>query len=135
MGEIVDSSKNEMVDWLTGVADPPAVAARYLALFNGDPQGAGSEVTGTITGGATRPDLTAAMAAASAGAAANDTAVTVTTDADAGATVTHWAIMDDEDVGEGNVLASDALVGGDQVVSAGNTFEFAIGDITVSITG
>lgn len=134
MGEFTDASKNEMVDWLTGKDDPAATGTRYLAVYDGDPQGAGTEVTGTLTGGTTRPTLTSAMAAASSGSAANTSAIEVAAAADDAADATHWAIMDSATVGEGTVLASEALAAS-QSIAAGNPVSFEIGDLTVSITG
>jgi len=131
MGELTDATKNTLIDWVTGKTTPAAVATRYVALFNGDPQGAGSEVTTTIRP-AGRVALTGAMAAASGGSAGNSGAVDFG-NADAGATITHFAIMDAASAG--SVLGSDALSGGSQVVSAGNAVSFAIGDLTVELTG
>lgn len=131
MGELTDTTKNTLLDWLTGKTTPAAVATRYVALFNGDPQGAGSEVTTTIRI-AGRVDLTAAMGAASAGSAAN-TALIDFGNAAGNATVSHFAIMDAATAG--SVLASDVLTGGSQTITIGNPVSFAIGDLSVALTG
>ena len=46
MPDFPDGIRDELVDWLIGKSDPsPASGTRYVALFDGDPQGAGAEVT------------------------------------------------------------------------------------------
>lgn len=129
MGEFTDFSANEMVDWLTGKAAPVAIGTRYLALFNGDPQGAGTEVTATIRP-AGRLAITASMAVAASAGAANTSVIDFGAAA-AGATITHYAIFDA--ASGGNLLGSDALTGGSQTVSAGNPVAFAAGALVVSI--
>lgn len=131
MGELTDATKNTLLDWITGKTTPAAVTTRYVALFNGDPQGAGNEVTATIRP-AGRVALTASMDAASGGSAANTVAVDFGA-ADAGATVSHFAIMDT--ASGGNVIGSDALTGGSQTIGAGADVAFAIGELTVELTG
>jgi len=131
MGELTDATKNTLVDWVTGKTTPAAVATRYVALFNGDPQAAGSEVTTTIRV-AGRVDLTAAMGVASTGIATN-TALVDFGNAAGGATVSHFAFMDAATAG--NVLGSDALTGGSQTITTGNPVSFAIGDLSIELTG
>lgn len=131
MGEMTDTTKNTLLDWVTGKTTPAAVATRYVALFNGDPQGAGSEVTTTIRL-AGRVDLTAAMGAASTGTAIN-TALIDFGNAAGNATVSHFAVMDAASAG--NVLASDILTGGSQTITTGNPVSFAIGDLSIALTG
>jgi len=134
MADIPDAIRNEIVDWIIGKANPtPTSGTRYLALFNGDPQGAGSEVTTTIRP-AGRVDLTTAMELAGAttqGQAANTSEVDFG-NADAGATVSHIAIYSASS--GGTLLASDALSGGTQTITAGNPVKVPVGDLTVSIT-
>lgn len=131
MGELTDATKNTLIDWVTGKTTPAAVATRYVALYNGDPQGAGGEVTTTIRP-AGRVALTAAMGVAGAGIATNSGPVDFG-NAAAGATVSHFAIMDAASAG--NILASDALTGGSQTISTGNPVSFATGDLSVELTG
>jgi len=132
MPDIADGVLNDLVDWLIGKADPPSTGTRYVALFDGDPQGAGSEVTTTI-----RPSGRVAITSSMESAGATNTGESSSTadidfgNADAGATVTHIAIYDAASAG--NLLASDSLTGGSQTVTAGNPVKIPSGDLTVSI--
>ena len=134
MPDIPDAIRNQIVDWLIGKSDPaPASGTRYVALFDGDPQGAGTEVTTTIRPGG-RLALTANMEAAgttNAGEAASDTEIDFG-NADGGASVSHLAIYDAATAG--TLLASDALTGGTQTITAGNPVKIPVGDLTVSIS-
>lgn len=101
----------------------------HVALFNGDPSGAGSEVTTTI-----RPAgrVVASFGAPSpAGTIQNDAIVNFGTAA-GGATVTHFAIYDA--VSAGNLIAYATLTGGTQAISTGNTVSFPIGDLDIIVT-
>jgi len=131
MGELTDATKNTLLDWVTGKATPATAATRYVALYDGDPQAAGSEVTTTIRV-AGRVDLTTQMAVAGSGLAVNSADIDFG-NAAAGATVSHFAIMDAAVAG--NIMASDALTGGTQTVSSGNPVSFSIGDLSLELTG
>jgi len=133
MPDFPDAIRNEITDWLIGKADPtPASGARYVALFDGDPQGAGSEVTTTIrTAG--RLEITASMEAAGTTTAGE---ASTTSDIDFGtaagsASVTHLAIY--SAASGGTLLASDVLTGGTQSVTAGNPVKIPSGDLKVSV--
>lgn len=134
MADIPVGIRNEMVDWLIGKADPvPASGTRYVALFDGDPQGAGSEVTTTIRS-AGRLAITGAMEVAGT---TNPGEASTTSDIDFGnaegdASVSHLAIYDA--ASGGTLLASDALTGGTQSVTAGNPVKIPAGDLTVTIS-
>jgi len=133
MPDIADGIRDQIVDWLTGKSDPaPVAGTRYVALFDGDPQGSGTEVTTDIrTAG--RLAITSDMEAAGA---TNTGEASSTADIDFGnaangATVSHLAIYDS--ASGGTLLASDALSGGSQTVTAGNPVKIPSGDLTVSI--
>lgn len=134
MADLPDAIRNEIVDWIIGKGDPaPVAGTRYVALFNGDPQGAGTEITTTIRV-AGRLAITASMEAAgdtSAGEASSDTEIDFG-NAAGGATITHLAIYSAATAG--TLLASDALTGGDQVVTAGNPVKIPVGDLTVTVS-
>lgn len=134
MPDIPDAIRNQIVDWIIGKSDPaPASGTRYVALFDGDPQGAGSEVTSTIrTAG--RLAVTSDMEA-SGTTNAGESSSTGDIDfgnADGGATVTHIAIYDAATAG--TLLASDALTGGTQTITTGNPVKIPSGDLTVSVS-
>jgi hypothetical protein len=119
---------NKIVRWIAGIDMPTAPVAVYLALFNGDPKAAGSEVTTTIR--------TAGRIAASFTAPAAGNTNTMTTDADAdfgaaaaGATVTHVAVMDA--ASGGNIIGSHSV--GTNTISAGQDVKFSAGNLTFTI--
>jgi hypothetical protein len=128
--------RNELVDWVIGKADPsPASGARYLALFDGDPQGSGSEVTSTVRA-AGRLSFTDAMevaGATSGGLSANTTEIDFGEAAvgSTGTQVTHIAIYSAATAG--TLIASDALTGGIQTITEGNPVKIPVGDLSVSI--
>lgn len=100
----------------------------YVALFNGDPTDAGTggtEVTTTI-----RPAgrVAATFGAPSGGSMSNSSAVDFG-NADAGATVDHFAIYDAASAG--NMVAHGSLTS--QVVSTGNPVSFPIGNLTITV--
>lgn len=130
MADFVASSRNEMLDWLTGEANPPAVATRYITIFDGDPQGAGSEVINTITGSANRQNMTTAMAAASGGSAASDTDITFTNSAVGAADVDYVAVYDAQT--GGNLMASTQVTS--KAVGVGDSLKILSGQLTFAIT-
>jgi hypothetical protein len=130
MADFVASARDEMLDWLTGEANPPAVATRYITVFNGDPQGAGSEVINTITGSANRQNMTTAMAAASGGSQASDTDITFTASAVGGATVDYVAVY--SAITGGTLLASTAVTS--KTVSIGDSLKILATQLTFAIT-
>lgn len=130
MADFVASSRNEMLDWLTGEANPPAVATRYITIFDGDPQGAGSEVINTVTGSANRQNMTTAMAAASGGSAASDTDITFTNSAVGAADVDYVAVYDAQT--GGNLMASTQVTS--KAVGIGDSLKILSGQLTFAIT-
>ena len=130
MADFTASPRNEMLDWLTGIDDPAATATRYITIFNGDPQGAGSEVINTVTGSPNRQDMTTAMAAAAAGSAASDTDITFTTNAAGAATVNYVAVYDA--ITAGNLLASASVTS--KSITPGDSLKINSGNLTFSIS-
>lgn len=133
MPDITDAIRNEIVDWLNGKSNPiPVAGTRYVALYDGDPQGAGSEVTTTIRS-AGRIAITSNMEAAGTTAAgeAETTSEIDFGNAEGGASVSHLAIFDSQS--GGTLLASDVLTGGTQTVTAGNPVKIPAGDLKVSV--
>lgn len=130
MADFVATSINAMLDWLVGNATPAAVATRYITLFNGDPQGAGSEVINTITGSANRQNMTTAMGDAAAGAVASDTLITFTSSAVGAATVDYVAVY--SAITGGTLMASTAVTS--RSVGVGDALTIQIGALTFTIT-
>ncbi|RIA56757.1 phage tail fiber protein [Dichotomicrobium thermohalophilum] len=133
MPDIADGILNQLVDWVIGKSDPlPAAGSRYVALFDGDPQAAGTEVTTTIRS-AGRVAITSSMEAAGT-TTTGESASTADIDfgnAENGATVSHIAIYDS--ASGGTLLASDVLTGGTQTITAGNPVKIPAGDLKIAI--
>lgn len=130
MADFVASSRNAMLDWLTGEASPAAAATRYITVFNGDPQGAGTEVINTITGSANRQNMTTAMAAASGGSAASDTDITFTASAVGTATVDYVAVY--SAITGGTLMASTAV--SSKSVGIGDSLKILATQLSFAIT-
>jgi hypothetical protein len=118
-----------MIDWFTGKTTPAAVATRYITVFNGDPQGAGTEVISTLTGSANRQAITASMGAAAAGAAASTANIVFTAAAVGSATVNFVAIYDA--LTAGNLLGSVAVAS--KTPAIGDSLSILSPNLTVSI--
>lgn len=121
MGTITEAYRNTALDALPNT--------QYLALFVGDPEGAGTECVGT---GYTRIAVT--MGAASAGQRANTSGPHVFTVGTGGwqAGVSHGALYTMP--GGGARISSDPLSAARNMSVEGATMTFGIGDITQSIT-
>ncbi len=112
--------------------DTFGTTTRYLALFDGDPQGAGTELSGN--GYARVSVVSGNWDAAAAGAKSNSAKKSfpqATGDWNGGSAISHWALMDAAT--NGNVLASDALSVA-KVVQSGDTPEFEIGDLDLTVS-
>ena len=120
---------NLMCRWLAGEAMPTPPADLELSLWNGDPKGAGTEVTTTI-----RP---AGRIAGAFTPPANDGVTnTMALDsdanfgvADAGVTVTHMAVHDAASAGD--ILASKSV--GTNVIAASDVVKFLAADLVFTI--
>lgn len=122
-------STQRFTDWLVGNASMPAAGTRFLALFNGDPEGAGTEVTTTIRP-AGRVAITSDMSAADSNGESTNSSEIDFGSADAGATVTHLAIYDA--VSSGNRLVSSARTGGSIVIETDQNVTIPISDLLVN---
>lgn len=130
MADFTAAIRDSMLDWLTGEASPAAAATRYITVFNGDPQGAGSEVINTITGSANRQNMTTAMAAASGGSAASDTDITFTASAVGAATVDYVAVY--SAITGGTLMASTAV--SSKSVGIGDSLKILATQLSFAIT-
>lgn len=129
MAAFTAATRNKMLDALTGKATYTTANA-FVTTYNGDPQGAGSENISTITGSATRPGITASMAAAASGSAASNADITFTSSAAGAATVDFIAIM--SAATGGSVLASVAVTS--KSVGIGDSLKILSGNLTFSIS-
>lgn len=130
MADFVASTRNTMLEWLTGKTTPAAVATRYITVFNGDPQSGGSEVINTITGSANRQNMTTAMAAASGGSEASNADITFTNSAVGAADVDYVAVY--SAITGGTLLASTQVTA--KSVGVGDSLKILSGQLTFAIT-
>jgi len=121
---------NPMLDWGTGVANPAAVATRYITVFDGEPGSGGTEVINDISGSANRQDLTTAMAAAAGGVAASDQDIEFTANAVGDATV-NWCALYSAITG-GTLLAKAQVV--EKNITIGDSLKILAGNATFGIT-
>jgi hypothetical protein len=129
MPGFTDDLTDPMLDWATGVDDPPAVATRYITIFDGEPGAGGSDVINTITGSANRQDLTTAMAAASGGEAASASDIEFTANAVGAATVNWCAIY--SAITGGTLLAKAQVV--EKNITVGDSLKILAGNATLGI--
>ena len=126
MGTFADGQLAKMLDAWTGTATYTANAAVYVQLHTGDPGSAGTSNVAACT---TRK--AAAFAAASAGTATTNAAVTWTgADGTASETLTWVSFWTASSAG--TFLGRDDLPSS-KVVTAGDTITIASGDIDLSI--
>lgn len=125
MSDMSPYLEDKVNDHVNGVSAYTMPAVVGVALFNGDPLGAGVEVT-TDVRAAGRVALS--MAASSGGVAASDADADFG-NADGPATVTHTCTFDA--LSGGNKLMADAL-SSTQEISAGNPVNYPAGDITTT---
>lgn len=130
MAAFTATPRNAMVDWYTGKTTPAAVATRYISLWNGDPQGAGTEVISTITGSANRQAITASMGAAVAGVSTSTANIVFTAAAVGSATVNFIAIHDA--ITAGNITGSVAVTA--KTPNIGDSLSILAGNLIASIT-
>lgn len=127
-------AENKLLDHIFNTAYTPA-ATVYLALCTADPTDAATgasmnEVANT--GSYARTAIS--FGAASAKAITQSAQVTFPQASGSWGTVTHWAIVDTNTYGSGNVLATGALEVSKSVVS-GNTPSVPNSEVVVTITG
>ena len=127
MSSFSDYTENRILDHLFRAVASTAPATVYLALFTVAPTdaGGGTQVTG---GGYARQAIT--FGAASGGAIANTVAVSFTASGAAYGAVVAVGIFDALTVG--NMLAWAPITSA--TVNDGDTLQFPIGDIDVTLT-
>jgi hypothetical protein len=124
MSVLTTAGKNQLLDKVDG--DTGALTW-YLAPFNGDPSGAGSEVSATTSEG--RTQLTSSnMAAAASGSVASSADITWT--ATGSITVDYIAIYDA--ASSGNLVGYDAITS--KSLANTETITIPTGSLTISLT-
>lgn len=117
---------NKVLDWLKGNAFPSAPADIYLALFDGDPKGAGTEITTDINSSGRLAISLEALASGTDASVANDTAVDFG-NSESAVSLSHVAVYDASS--SGNLLWAKQLPGGPFAITIGMPISFAIGAI------
>lgn len=118
---------NKVLRWLAGNAFPSAPSNCYLALFDGDPKGAGTEIGADINSSNPRQPIDfEAISAGTDNQLANDA------DCDFGnsegaATLSHVGVYDASS--SGNLLFARALPGGPFAITTSMPVKFATGAI------
>lgn len=114
---------DELIDWVKGTDMPTAPTTVYIALFNGDPSGAGTEITNTIKGSTTRDAIALGGVTTSGNfrQADNTAEITITPSASAGATADYAAIYDAAT--GGNLLSYDTLTAS-KTITTGDGVKF-----------
>jgi hypothetical protein len=127
MADFVESIRNGWLDDFTSTT-------KYLALFDGDPQGAGTEISG---GSYARVEITASDWAAASGGTLSNTAEKsfpqASADWNSGSAISHFAICTAGTADVSDVEASDALTTS-KTVTSGDTASFAVGELDLTIT-
>jgi len=130
MAALSDVAEKLLLDWLmtTGTATRPT--AWYVALYTAAPSdsGGGTEVS---TGGYARQSVTFDAAATPGGTTSNNNVVQFTASGANYGTVTHIGIHSAVS-GSGNLLWHGAMTAS-RVVNDGDTLEFSVGNIDLTI--
>lgn len=129
MSSLSSYSSQIITDWILGKADPPTIGNRYLALFDGDPETTGLEVTDDLSSEG-RQELTSAMDSADTDGLSENTSDIDFGSAIAVGQISHLAIFDS--ASGGNLLASQPLDIGTQQVAVGDSLKIATDRLTFS---
>lgn len=125
---------NKILRWFNNQADMPSrPAALYVALFNGNPRTTGVEVGGTINPTNERQVVTFTALASGVDHLLTSSVAVDFGNADGPTPISHVAIFDDPDPGEGNLYWAKAVNGGPASVLANSLVKFASGQITLNI--
>ncbi len=129
MAALSDAAEVLILNYLMTAESVTRPTAWYVALYTGAPSdaGGGTEVSG---GGYARKTVTWATATGTGGTTSNSNAPTWTASGGAFGTVTHIGIHDA--VSSGNLLWHGAMTAS-KVVNDGDTLEFAVGNIDLTI--
>lgn len=117
---------NAILNWIRGVSMPAAPSAIYVALYNGDPDSGGTEVTTQVLASG-RP--TGTFSASTAKSISNTAVIDFGNSAGA-VTITHMAILDAKT--SGNIIQSKQLSAQRQVAQ-GDPVKYPIGNLTFNI--
>lgn len=126
MSVLTTAGKNQLLDKVDG--DTGALTW-YIAPFNGDPSGAGTEQSSNTTQG--RVQLTSSnMAAAASGSVASSADLTWTNNSGSDITIDYFGFYDA--ASNGNLVAYDAITS--MTRADGESVTVEAGDLTFSLT-
>lgn len=124
---------NKLLRWLAGNAMPSAPATVYLALFNGDPQASGTEITTSVRAAGRLAITWSALASGTTNTFENNGAIDFGASASGGLTFTHIAIFDASS--SGNRLWSKIITGSPKTIALGANVSVASGDLDLTAGG
>lgn len=129
MAALSDYAEKLLLDWMMTTGSATRPTAWYVALYTAAPSdsGGGTEVSGS---GYSRQSVTLAAASTPGGTTSNTNAVSFTASGGAFGTVTHIGIFDAST--GGNLLWHGAMTAS-KAVADGDTLEFSIGNIDLTI--
>ena len=129
MAALSDHAEALLLDWLMTTGSATRPTAWYVALYTAAPSdsGGGTEVSGS---GYSRQAVTFDAASSPGGTTSNTGAVSFTASGGSFGTVTHIGIFDA--VSGGNLLWHGAMTAS-KTVADGDTLEFSIGNIDLTI--
>jgi hypothetical protein len=105
---------------------------RFVSVWTGDPQGAGVECTGSITGGVTRPTITFAAYTTGQSIASNNTC-TITSSAAAANTVTYIGLHSNSSTTNATSLMASVAVTS-KTLGVGDALSIPVGNCSLSIS-
>ena len=134
MAEALDALEQEIGDYLTGqgTATTFGTGNSFVALYTVAPNDDGTGATEVTGGSYAREALSVTNMAATttAGVATNDLAITFTTATAAWGTVIGAGVCSAVSAG---VIGAYTALDASKVVGDGDTFEFAIGDFSITV--
>jgi hypothetical protein len=129
MSALSDYSEKLLLDWLMTTGSATRPTAWYIALYTAAPSdsGGGTEVSGS---GYSRQSATFSAASSPGGTTSNSNTISFTASGGSWGTVTHIGIFDNTT--GGNLIWHGGLTAS-KIVGDGDTLEFAIGNIDLTV--
>ena len=125
---------NITLRWFANQADMPSRPAHlYLALFNGNPKGSGTEVGATINATTPRQEITFADLASGAAHLLTSSNAQDWGNSAGDATLSYVGVYDNATPGSGHLYWSKAVAGGAQAIKTGSSVKFGVGATTFNI--
>lgn len=117
---------NKLLRWLAGNAMPTAPTTCYFALFDGDPRGAGTEISTDVNAGGRQAIVFAALSSGTGTTLTNDDAIDFG-NSDNAVSLTHVAVFDAQTSGQ--MLWVRELSGGPFTITSGMPVTFNPGAV------